>query len=112
MGRRPSRMSSCGRTWPSISRSISTAMARRPAAAPGRPARNAFSNPVLSFGNMDTYLQPPAACAYISGNIVNTLFLLNNRRQFEARQHPTQGTLVEGEKTPVKLGNIPDDGQA
>ena len=27
------------------------------------------------------------------------------------RQHATQGTLVEGEKTAVKLGNIPDDGQ-
>ena len=34
-----------------------------------------------------------------------------NRRQFQPGQKAAHGTFTQLEKTAVKLGNIPDDGQ-
>ena len=58
-GRRPSRMSSCGRAWPSISRSTSTAMRKRAAAVPGRLPRNVLQQSGLVVGQHRSLNSPP-----------------------------------------------------
>ena len=51
--------------------------------------------------------QPPAACAYIRGNIVNALFLLNNCGQIQPRQHARPRDFGPGRKNPRKAWKYP-----
>src|SRR5438067_13034223 len=88
-------------------------MASRAAAGPGRLPRNALSSPVLSFDNIGTRSLPGSRSPSLEEPLLTPCFFcfLKDGGQLQPGQQPPQGTGVQGEKAPVKLGNVPHDGQ-